>query len=72
MQFFVNHVSHLKVYINQSQIWDTLPTSKTELFLTICICKVISGRLMILYTQYCPMTFFICVSSLLFPFSIPF
>ena len=51
-----------EVYIKQSQIWDTLPTSKMELFVIKRICKVISCRLMILYTQYCPMSFFICVS----------
>ena len=52
-------------YIKQSQIWDTLPTSKMELFVTIGICKVISCRLMILYIQYCPMNVFICVNPLL-------
>ena len=54
-----------KVYIKQSQIWDTLPTFKMELFMKISICKVVFYRLMILYTQYCPMSVFICVSSLL-------
>ena len=44
-----------EVYIKQSQIGDTLPTSKMEIFVTIGICKVISCRLIILYTQYCPM-----------------
>ena len=57
-----------KVYINQRRIWDNLPTSKIELFVTIGICKVIFRRLMILYTQYCPMSVFNCVSSLRFPF----
>ena len=32
------------------------------------ICKIIFCRLMMLYTQYCPMGVFICVSSLLFPY----
>ena len=58
----------LKVYINQSRIWDTFLTSKMALFMTIVICKVIFLRLMILYTQYCPMSAFIYVSSLLVPF----
>ena len=51
-----------EVSIKQSQIWDTLPTSKMELFLIKHIFKVISCRLMILYAQYCPMSFFICLS----------
>ena len=51
-----------EVSIKQSQIWDTLPTSKMELFLIKRIFKVISCRLMILYAQYCPMSFFICLS----------
>ena len=51
-----------EVSIKQSQIWDTLPTSKMELSLIKHIFKVISCRLMILYTQYCPMSFFICLS----------
>ena len=57
-----------KVYIKQSHIWDNLLTYKTELFVTIGICKVIPCRLMILCTQYCPMSIFICVSPLLVPF----
>ena len=32
------------------------------------ICKIIFCRLMMLYTQYCPMGVFIYVSSLLFPY----
>ena len=52
----------LEVSIKQSQIWDTLPTSKMNLFVIKRICKVISCRVMILYTQYCPMSFFICLS----------
>ena len=32
------------------------------------ICKIIFCRLMMLYTQYCPMDVFIYVSSLLFPY----
>ena len=43
-----------EVYVKQSQICDTFPTSKMELFVIKRICKVISSRLMILYTQYCP------------------
>ena len=39
-----------------------------ELFVTIGICKVLSCRLIIFYTQCCPMSVFICVSSLLVPF----
>ena len=54
------HVFLFEVYIKQSQIWDTLPTSKMELFVIKRICKVISCRLVILYTQYCPMNFFVC------------
>ena len=30
-----------KIYIKQSQIWDTLPTFKIEIFVTIVICTVI-------------------------------
>ena len=52
-----------KVYI--SRTWNILPTSKRELFVTISICKVIFWRLMIFYTQSCPMNVFICVSFLL-------
>ena len=59
---------YLSVYIRQSKIRDTLPTSKMELLVTIGICKVICSRLMILYTQYCLMGFFVCVSWLLVPF----
>ena len=55
--------------IKETQIWDTLGTSKMELFVTIGICKVISCRLIMLYTQYCPMSVFIWVSSLLVPFN---
>ena len=44
----------LKVYIKQSLIWDTFPTSKMELFVTIDIPNVIFCRLMELYTQYYP------------------
>ena len=58
---------YLSVYIRQSKIRDTLPTSKMELLVTIGICKVICSRLMILYTQCCLMGFFICVSWLLVP-----
>ena len=57
-----------KVYIKQSRIWETLSTSKMELFVTLVICKVIFCRLMILYMQYCPMSVFICVSLLLVPY----
>ena len=39
-----------------------------ELFLTIGVCKVIFCRLMVFYRQYCPMSVFVCVSSLLVPF----
>ena len=53
-----------KVYIKYSRILDTLPTPKMEFFVTIGICKVICSRLMILYTQYCSVGVFICVSSL--------
>ena len=59
---------YLSVYIRQSKIRDTLPTSKMELLVTIGICKVICSRLMILYTQCCLMGFFVCVSWLLVPF----
>ena len=58
---------YLSVYIRQSKICDTLPTSKMELLVAIGICKVICSRLMILYTQCCLMGFFICVSWLLVP-----
>ena len=57
-----------KVYIQQNQIWDTLPTSKIELFATIVICKVMFCRLTILYIQYYPMSVFICTTLLLVPF----
>ena len=59
---------YLSVYIRQSKICDTLPTSKMELLVAIGICKVICSRLMILYTQCCLMGFFVCVSWLLVPF----
>ena len=59
---------YLSVYIRQSKICDTLPTSKMELLVAIGICKVICSRLMTLYTQCCLMGFFICVSWLLVPF----
>ena len=36
-----------KVYINPNRIWDTLMTSKMELFPTIGFCKVILCRFMI-------------------------
>ena len=39
-----------------------------ELFVTVGVCKVIFCMLMILYTQYCPMSVFIFVSSLPVPF----
>ena len=52
-------------YMKHSRIWDTLPTSKMELFVTIGIYKVIFCRLM---TQYSPMSAFVCVSSLPAPF----
>ena len=58
---------YLSVYIRQSKICDTLPTSKMELLVAIGICKAICSRLMILYTQCCLMGFFICVSWLLVP-----
>ena len=54
--------------MKHSWIWDTLATSKMELFVTIGIYKVIFCRLMILYTQYSSMSVFICVSSLSAPF----
>ena len=50
------------------RIWETLPTSKMELFETIGIYKVIFCWLMILHIQYSPMSVFICVSSLPAPF----
>ena len=53
------------IYMKHSRIWDTLPTSKMELFVTIGIYKVILCRLM---TQYSPMSAFVCVSSLPAPF----
>ena len=59
-----------KAYIKQSQIWDILATFKMELFMTTSICKVVFYRLMILCTQYWPMSVFICVNSLLVP-SVP-
>ena len=46
--------------MKHSRIWDTLPTSKMELFVTIGIYKVIFFRLMILYTQCSSMSVFIC------------
>ena len=55
-----------KVY--HSRIWDTLPTSKMEFFVTIGIYKVLFCRLMILYTQYSCISVFIFVSSLPAPF----
>ena len=58
---------YLSVYIRQSKICDTLPTSKMEFLVAIGICKAICSRLMILYTQCCLMGFFICVSWLLVP-----
>ena len=57
-----------KVYIKQIRIWDKLPTSKMALSVTIGIYKVIFCSLMILYTQYCSMSAFSCVSSLPVPF----
>ena len=54
--------------MRHSQIWDTLPTSKMELFVTISIYKVIFCRLILLYTQYSSMSVFTCASSLLAPF----
>ena len=47
-----------KVYIKKNQIRDILPTSKMDLIMTIGICKVIFCRLMVLHTQYCPMSVF--------------
>ena len=55
----------VEVYVNQRQIWDTLPTSKMELFVIKRICKVISCRLMVFYTQYCPISVFSYVSLLI-------
>ena len=55
---------YLKYIYETSRIWDTLPTSKMELFMTIGIYKVIFCRLTILYTHYCSMSVFICVNSL--------
>ena len=55
---------YLKYIYEASRIWDTLPISKMELFVTIGIYKVIFCRLTILYTQYCSMSVFICVNSL--------
>ena len=57
-----------KVYIKHSRIWETSPTSKMELFVTIGICEVIFCRLMIFYTQYCSMSVFVSVSPSPFPF----
>ena len=45
-----------KVCIKQNRIWDTLPTSKTELLVTIGISKAMFCRLMILRIQFCPMS----------------
>ena len=58
----------LSIYREHSRIWNTFPTSKTELFVTIAIYKVIFRRLMILYTLYSSMSVFICISSLPAPF----
>ena len=55
---------YLKYYKKQSQTWDIFSTSKLELFVKIGICKIIFCRLMILYTEYDPMS----VSSLLVSF----
>ena len=52
-----------KVYIKQGWFWDTLPTSKMELF--VIVGKVIFCRLVIFYTRYYPMSIFSFVSSLL-------
>ena len=56
------------MYMKHSQIWDTLPTSKMELFVTKVIYKVIFCMLMISYTQCSSMIIFICVSSTSAPF----
>ena len=56
-----------KVYIKESQICDTLPKSKMELFVTIGVCKVIFCKLMILYKQYCSMSVFILCQLLTCP-----
>ena len=54
--------------MKHSRIWDTFPTSKMRLFVTIDIYKVTFCWLIILYTHYCSMSVFICVSSLPAPF----
>ena len=57
-----------KLYIKESQIWDTLPKSKMELFVTLGTCKVIFCKLVI--CTYC-IALWVClfsVSSLPVPF----
>ena len=51
---------YLKFYIKQSWTWDSLLTSKMELFVSTSICKLILCRLIILYTQHCPMRVSLC------------
>ena len=57
-----------KVYIKENQIWDALPKSKMELFVTLGTCKVIFCKLMI--CTYCIALWvcLFCVSSLPVPF----
>ena len=48
-------------YKAESRVWNTLTASKMEVFVTTGICKVILCRLIILYTQYSPVSvFFVC------------
>ena len=58
-----------KVYIKETQIWDTLPKSKMELFVTLGIfCKVIFWKLMICVHSIALWVCLFCVSSLPVPF----
>ena len=48
-------------YKAESRVWNTLTASKMEVFVTTGICKVIFCRLIILCTQYSPVSvFFVC------------
>ena len=46
----------------RSQIWDTLPISKMELFVTITVANVVFYWKMVLHTQLPPMNFLLFVS----------
>ena len=57
-----------KLYIKETQIWDTLPKSKKELFVTLGICKLIFCKLMICTHSIALWVCLFCVSSLPVPF----